>query len=139
MSAAEEEQPRDWSGIAAVFLVVAAALSAAAAVAALSGADALERNVREVETRTGLEIYAGLGTWGVILLFAAVAEVVGAFAIWRGTPHRILLGQAVAYFGLGASFFSLVVIRLPGIPAMVLLSAAIYVLTYRSGPRPREF
>lgn len=139
MPAADKEIPRDWSWIAAVMLMVTAAISATAAAAALGGAEALEANVREIEVRTGATLYASLGSWGLALALAAIVEAAGAIVIWRGAPHRILAAQAAAYLGLVISFFTLVILRLPGVVPIVLLFSAIYVLSYRSGPRPREF
>jgi len=139
LAATDDDQPSDWSGIAAGLILLAAALTVAGAVAAIGGAEALEANVREIEGRTGLDLYASLSTWGWILMIAGIAEATAAISIWRRTPNRILIGLAVAYFGLVIAFFTLVILRGPGAPTIGLLLAAIYVLSYRSGRRPGTF
>jgi hypothetical protein len=112
-------------GASAIFQVVYG-------VAAISGDAALKDNIRRIESDPHFgSLYLGLTAWGVVLALVGICELAAARSLWRGAPQARLLGLAAALFGLAAAFFTLAIFHFAALVTLVLLFAALYVLSYR--------
>lgn len=122
----------DWSIAGAVLLLLTAIAHIAYGAVAISGIEALDDNVREIEAdpRFGT-LYLSLVGWGVLLTLAGLAELFAAWRLARRAPHARLAGLVVALPGLALSFFTLALFRGFAVVTAVILLLAMYVLSYR--------
>lgn len=117
---------------AALLLVLAAAAHLIFGAAAIAGVEALEDNVRDIEASPGFgDLYLSLSGWGVVLGLVGLLELAAGVSLIRARPAGRLLGLTAALLGLGASFFTLALFRVPALGTVVLTLAALYVLSYR--------
>jgi hypothetical protein len=127
--------PRDdsrWKTAGALLLALSAIAQLAYGAAAIGGDDALQANIREIEANPQFgTLYFGLAAWGVILVIAGIAQALAGWALARRAPHGRLLGLGATLLGLGAAFFTLAIFHVAALITLVLLIAAMYVLSYR--------
>lgn len=121
--------------VSAGLIALAGALLAGFGVAGLIGAEGLLENVREIESNEDFgNLYLSLDAWGFIAICAGLAEATAALVLWvRSTQPSRLGALIVAYFGLPVAFFTLPLFRLGSVAVALLLLAAIWILSYRSG------
>ena len=124
--------PTSTALVAAGLLAAAGVVDLVLGLAAIAGAERLETNVREIETAEGIgELYFSLGAWGVILTALGLGALAAGWRLLFGGPHARLAALIAAYFALAGAFFGLAIFRWPAVAIIVLLLAALYVLTYR--------
>jgi hypothetical protein len=121
-----------WTPLAAWLLALAAVAQVAYGLAAITGTAALEDNVRAIESNPDFgRLYLSLPAWGVLLALVGVGELAAAWALARRVPYGRLLGLGAALFGLALAFFTLAILHAAALVTLVLLLAALYVLSYR--------
>lgn len=115
-----------------MLLLLSAIAQIAYGVAAISGVEALQDNVREIESspRVG-DLYLSLTGWGVLLALVGTGGLAAAWSLARRAPAGRLLGLGAALFGLGVSFFTLALFRAAAFVTMGLSLAVLYLLSYR--------
>lgn len=120
------------SRVAASFLFFAGIVHLVLGVGALTGADQLEANIREIETSpVGGDLYLSLGLWGVIFAVSAVGLLACSSMLLRKASHARVAGLSASFVAMGTVFFGLPIFRWPSVATVVLLLAAAYILTYR--------
>lgn len=128
----DDAPPHDgaWVTIGAALLGLGAATQVAAGVAAIAGLQAIQNHIDEIESdpRFG-HLYLSLPVWGVLLLLVGGLQLGGALRLQRGKGR--LAGLAAVLPGLVLAFFTLALLREAAVVTIVLLVAALYVLSYR--------
>ncbi len=101
-------------------------------VGALTGAERLEANVREIETSSvGGDLYFSLGLWGAIFAVSGGGLLACSGMLLREASQARIASLSASFVAMGAVFFSLPIFRWPSVATVVLLLAAAYILTYR--------
>lgn len=117
---------------AAVLLLLTATLQIAYGAAAIGGLGALEENVRDIESKPQYgELYLSLGVWGVLLVLAGLAQLAAGVSLARRGPSGRLPGLSATLPGLAVAIFTLALFEVAALVTLVLLIAALYVLSYR--------
>jgi hypothetical protein len=121
-----------WTTAGAVLLLLTAIAHIAYGAAAIGGLEALQDNVRDIESNPQFgKLYLGLSTWGVLLVLAGAAEFFAGARLARRRPNARLVSLAATLPGLALCFFTLALFHGAALVTLALLLAALYVLSYR--------
>ena len=103
----EVHESRSAATVAFVLILFAGIAHLAFGVTAISGAESLLNNVREIESDVSFEgktiernLYLSLETWGLIMFVLGVGEIAAAASFARRSPNWRLAGLIAAYGGL---------------------------------------
>jgi uncharacterized membrane protein len=124
---------------AGALLLLAGIIDVVLGIGALAGSDRLEANIREIETNEDFgDLYISLEGWGAVALVLGLGALAGGANLLGESARGRLIGLVGAYFALAGAFFGLAIFRWLAVAVIVLLLAAIYLLSYHVAGDPDD-
>lgn len=117
--------------LVAVLLAATGVVHLALGTTALTGADRLEANVREImASPSGGDPYLSLTAWGAIFTLSAIGQLGSAGMLAGGRRRSRMAGLVACFLAMGVVFLSLPIFRLPAVATLPLLFAVAYLAAY---------